>query len=61
MTATGFPSSSISKKLYNLHSQGVNILDMTITNIAIISNVKRKDVQEQMSEINNYIKYLNHG
>ena len=44
-----------------LNKEIANVLDMTINNIARISQVTRKDVQEQLPAINNYIKHLSHG
>jgi hypothetical protein len=53
-----FPSKIISRKIINLHTQGVDVLDLTLNNIARLADIRRKDVEMQLPEINNLIATL---
>ena len=52
------PSTSIKTTLMALHADGYNIMDLTPKFIARNSNVKLRDVQEQLREIANLDKLL---
>lgn len=47
------PSSKITKVIRSLSIKGINAMDLSVKELARISNVKIKDIQLQISEINN--------
>ena len=55
---TGFPSTRITSTLRRLHKRGVDILGMSPQNIARASKVKLKDVQCQLNDVKQYVKFL---
>ena len=50
-----YPSQVIQTALDRLRKRGVVLEDLTITQLAVHSKVKRKDITEQLDLINNYL------